>query len=186
MVKPLGVMEELLETILTVESFVVAGALIVGTAALALLALVFLLSLRLRRRERQTLFKIGGSRAAVAVDIGPGSFTGVRVGVATAKGLAFALGIPVVSVSSLEVLAEAAPADRDVLALRDAGRGTYYVARYGPADRRRASLLLAPLGLLLASLAVAQETPEVERFARMYRAADRTPEVLAEATATAR
>jgi putative ABC transport system permease protein len=66
MVKPLAVMEELLATILTVESFVAAGAFIVGTAALALLALVFLLSLRLRRRERRTLIKIGGSRAAVA------------------------------------------------------------------------------------------------------------------------
>jgi putative ABC transport system permease protein len=65
-VTPVSVMEDLLGTILTVERFVVAGAVIVGLATLATAALVFLLSLRLRRRERLTLFKIGGSRLAVA------------------------------------------------------------------------------------------------------------------------
>jgi len=64
-VRPVTVMDELLETILTVQSFVVAGAVIVGLATLASASLVFLLSLRLRRREIETLFKIGGSRAAV-------------------------------------------------------------------------------------------------------------------------
>jgi putative ABC transport system permease protein len=70
MVRTTEVMGELLGTILTVEKFVVAGALIVGLATLGLAALVFLLSLRLRRRERQTLFKIGGSRPAVALVMG--------------------------------------------------------------------------------------------------------------------
>ncbi len=64
--QPLTVMDELLETVLTIQRFVVAGAVIVGIATLASAALVFLLSLRLRRRERETLFKIGGSRLAVA------------------------------------------------------------------------------------------------------------------------
>ena len=64
-VEPVGVMDELLATILTVEAFVVAGAVVVGLATLATAALVFMLSLRLRRRERETMFKIGGSRLAV-------------------------------------------------------------------------------------------------------------------------
>jgi tRNA threonylcarbamoyladenosine biosynthesis protein TsaB len=46
---------------------------------------------------------------AIAVDIGPGLFTGLRVGVAAAKALAGALGIPVVTATSLEVLKAACP-----------------------------------------------------------------------------
>ncbi len=65
-VNPTEVMDELLDTILTVEKFVIAGAVTVGLATLATTFLVFALSLRLRSRERETLFKIGGSRTAVA------------------------------------------------------------------------------------------------------------------------
>jgi len=65
-VRPAGVMDELLQTILTVQAFVVAGAVILGLATLATATLVFMLSLRLRRREIDTLFKIGGSRSSVA------------------------------------------------------------------------------------------------------------------------
>ena len=64
--RPIEVMDELLETILTVRTFVIAGAVILGLATLATAVLVFSLSLRLRRRERLTLFKIGGSRTSVA------------------------------------------------------------------------------------------------------------------------
>jgi putative ABC transport system permease protein len=64
-VQPKSEMGELLDTILTVQGFIVAGAAVLGIATLATSALVFMLSLRLRQRERVTLFKIGGSRSSV-------------------------------------------------------------------------------------------------------------------------
>ncbi len=51
-----------------------------------------------------TLEEVG----AVAVDVGPGLFTGIRVGLAAAKGFALALGVPAIALTSLEVLSHAA------------------------------------------------------------------------------
>jgi tRNA threonylcarbamoyl adenosine modification protein YeaZ len=70
---------------------------------------------------------IGGDRAALAgivVVRGPGSYAGIRVGIATAQGLALALGIPVRGVSTLEAVAHAS--DMDTLtAIHPAGRGEF-------------------------------------------------------------
>ena len=72
-----------------------------------------------------------GELGAIAVVHGPGSFTGVRVGVSAAKGLAEALGIPVVAISRLEVLAHSAHTGGvRVTALFDAGRGEFYCGTY--------------------------------------------------------
>lgn len=70
---------------------------------------------------------------AIAVAVGPGSFTGIRVGVATARGLALALGVPAIGVTALDALAEEARqafAGRSVLAAIDARREEIYVATY--------------------------------------------------------
>ena len=66
---------------------------------------------------------------AIVVVNGPGSFTGIRVGLSTAKGLAEGAGIPLIAVSRLALLANASGLPH-VLAAVDAGRGEYYVGEY--------------------------------------------------------
>ena len=66
---------------------------------------------------------------AVACGAGPGSFTGLRIGLATAKGLCFALGKPLVMVSSLAALAARAP-DGRVCATIDAYKGEVYAGLF--------------------------------------------------------
>ncbi len=62
----------------------------------------------------------------IAVTIGPGSFTGIRVGVATARGLALAAGRPIVGVNTLQALTAGAAVDGAVMAAIDARRGEVY------------------------------------------------------------
>lgn len=64
----------------------------------------------------------------ITVASGPGSFTGLRIGMAYAKGLAYALDIPVLAVSNFEVLAEHSIHNRfPIYAVIDARRGNYFV-----------------------------------------------------------
>ena len=82
-----------------------------------------------RRQARVELDEIG----AVAVDIGPGLFTGLRVGIAAAKATAHALRVPMIGISSLDLLAwSVRHTAREIVAVLDARRGEVFTARYRP------------------------------------------------------
>ena len=71
----------------------------------------------------------------IAVGVGPGGFTGLRLGIATARALAQARDLPVTGVSSLAALAAGAGDDQRVVAVIDARRGEVFAAspgRFGP------------------------------------------------------
>lgn len=88
---------------------------------------------------------------AVAVDVGPGLFTGLRVGVATAQGLARGLGVGILAVTSVAVLARAAYDagwDGPLAAVVDARRGEVFCARYaGPTAETAAPARFTPEAL---------------------------------------
>jgi tRNA threonylcarbamoyladenosine biosynthesis protein TsaB len=67
--------------------------------------------------------------AAIAVGVGPGNFTGVRISVAAARGLALGLEIPAIGVTRLEALAHGLP--RPLTVIEDARRGEVYVQSFG-------------------------------------------------------
>jgi tRNA threonylcarbamoyladenosine biosynthesis protein TsaB len=77
---------------------------------------------------------------AIVVVSGPGSFTGIRVGLSTAKGLAEGGCIPLLAVSRLALLAKTSGLPH-VLAAVDAGRGEYYVGEYRNGDKLGEMLL---------------------------------------------
>lgn len=77
---------------------------------------------------------------AIVVVTGPGSFTGVRVGLSVAKGLSEASGVPLVAVSRLAMLAAEGTGSGTVGALLDAGRGEFYYGRFGRSSEARETL----------------------------------------------
>lgn len=106
----------------------------------------------------------------LAVDVGPGRFTGLRVGLATVRGLAFALGVPVVGVTSLEILAAGVAGPGPVTAVIDARRQEVFQqvfvdgrptgpARVGPPETLAAEARGTVLG------------DGLDRYAEVYRSA---------------
>lgn len=109
---------------------------------------------RVRARHGETVFRLLEQALAhaglakteldlIASGVGPGSFTGTRVGLAAAKGLAVALDVPIVGVPTLRALARAAPGALLAPAV-DAHKGEVFVAVY---ERTGAGLVqkLAPI-----------------------------------------
>jgi tRNA threonylcarbamoyladenosine biosynthesis protein TsaB len=86
-----------------------------------------------------------GDLDAIAVGLGPGSFTGSRIGVIAAKTLAYASGTPLVGLDSLEVIAQNAPGDAiQVAAIADAQRGDVFVAEFTRPEAGRPLVRTAP------------------------------------------
>lgn len=124
----------------------------------------------------------------IVVGIGPGSFTGIRVGVSAARGLSLALGVPAVGVASLEALAaEALPLSggAPVLVALDAGRGGIHAAIYrsggnelagpwlsSPADAARAARRYDAVLAGSAAAVVAAEADGALTIGAMAAAAD--------------
>jgi tRNA threonylcarbamoyladenosine biosynthesis protein TsaB len=97
---------------------------------------------------------------AVAVGVGPGPYTGLRVGVVTARVLGSVLGVPVPGLCSLDIMAASVLADRpgrEFLVATDARRKEVYWARYDAAGRRLAGPSVGPASSIpdAADLAVA-------------------------------
>ncbi|MBI4638401.1 MAG: tRNA (adenosine(37)-N6)-threonylcarbamoyltransferase complex dimerization subunit type 1 TsaB [Candidatus Rokubacteria bacterium] len=142
--------------VLAVETSTLAGgvALLDGERVVA----ESLLDVRATHSERLMVTidqALGGARwtardlEGLAVAVGPGSFTGLRIGLSTVKGLALALGVPVAAVPTLDGLAASLPfAALPVCPVLDARKGEVYASLYrwdGVAMRREWEYLaLAP------------------------------------------
>jgi tRNA threonylcarbamoyladenosine biosynthesis protein TsaB len=107
---------------------------------------------RLLKRKRLKLKDIG----CFAISIGPGSFTGLRIGVTVVKGLAYSLNKPVVAVPTLDVIADNAAAHKGIICpVLDARKKKVYACIYksdGKTIKRISKYLLLPAEELLNKL----------------------------------
>lgn len=150
-----------------------------------------------------TLSGLGIERSSIgylAVGTGPGTFTGVKVGVACGKAMSLGMGVPLLGIGTLDIIAESAPVEADlVLSTIDARRGEYYAAVFKRAgdgsggELRRVTayvcgtpdeLARALLRMRYRRLSVAGEAPPallkpLERRGAVLRPEKETPDALA-------
>ncbi len=83
-----------------------------------------------------------GDLDAVAVSQGPGSYTGLRIGVSTAKGIAYGLDIPLIGINTLQAMAASQPLNQGefVVAVLDARRMEVYTQTFGYANQEITSI----------------------------------------------
>lgn len=99
----------------------------------------------------------------LVVGLGPGSFTGLRIGLSTVKGLAYALRLPVVGASSLAALALEGPEGVELYASAVVKKGEFYVGRY-LRDGGRVEALSGETSMTLAQLADALKQAPAARM----------------------
>lgn len=131
----------------------------------------------------------------IGVTVGPGSFTGLRVGLAFAQGLGAALDRPVVGISTLDALAASSGSSSEIAALIDARRGQVYArfwrsgAALGPADALSLEVAAERLAALGAGAALAGSGaalfPDILPTARRSALEGPEPAALARLTAIA-
>lgn len=98
----------------------------------------------------------GGRADAILVDCGPGSFTGIRVGIAAARGLALGWGARLTGYSSLNLLAASAFGDHasgDLAVILEGGHGEVFMQGFAPPDRDTGPLASLRPEAALAALA---------------------------------
>ncbi len=107
-----------------------------------------------------------GAIDAMAISAGPGSFTGIRIGFATVKALAWCWDVPVCPVGSLDVIASNAPAGTLVCPVLDARRGLLYSAVFARGLVLSDTEEIHPAGAYLASEIAEQAMVQARRLGR--------------------
>lgn len=130
--------------------------------------------------------------AAVAVAIGPGSYTGLRVGLALAKGIALAQKLPLIGVPTLDIVAAAVPRhDTDLLVVAQAGRKRLWAGQYSWRDKRGWEAVGDPLLTGWEELLERVQVPvafagEIGEAAKLIRRANRSAVIVSPAASVRR
>ena len=106
-----------------------------------------------------------GDLTRIAVTTGPGSFTGLRIGLSAARGLGLALGIPVIGVPTLTAISLAGPETAFTICL-DARRGEAYVQSFNGAGAPEDEARLLPLAEVLTPTVLTDPQVPIEDLAR--------------------